>query len=588
MPTIIEFLNTYDWNDSTSPCYIELPSTVTIPVTAEEITCNILFFRSCLSTFNPDLACGNRLNEIKEVLNVEDLTSLYGNLSGNYYKAVVQECIHELLSTGPQKRNSAIQAAIDYETFIFDIAKHPNAINYWILITTAIERARALCQGSGRSLDQVVFASIKYVKCLPREDSVLIYRSIAIAAARGVKRHANIINIFSPLFQEIWQIVNSLRNNLAALTHDILPLASLVGATGFRREISAVLLEYGASVAVQGEALVATGALYQAAKFARSCASDIHSITMKIHELIYPETKDNLIPIYSSMGNDDITRLSPLVNRLISAESLDHSWMLLGSCGNFLPRKIDVEKEVNSRPVSLASLLCSYQPLGEHGPTNYTESELTVYQETEKAIFKLSSLLRTSVFENPSLSQMFDPASLSGFLVESQIVPSEQMGILQRGLHAWREKDNLTCGFILIPIAENAFTRACSILGENSIVLSRTENASRKTGDSIVKSLLQALGEDWAFIFEHIWAREGAIRHSYCHGFINDERTNIYISDITVFCLIGLAYETISKSVLDLQIRESAYAIWEKRGRPIGDELAHWLEAERQIKNDLP
>jgi len=33
-------------------------------------------------------------------------------------------------------------------------------------------------------------------------------------------------------------------------------------------------------------------------------------------------------------------------------------------------------------------------------------------------------------------------------------------------------------------------------------------------------------------------------------------------------------------------IRERAYAIWEKEGRPDGKSVDHWLQAEREIGNE--
>lgn len=34
----------------------------------------------------------------------------------------------------------------------------------------------------------------------------------------------------------------------------------------------------------------------------------------------------------------------------------------------------------------------------------------------------------------------------------------------------------------------------------------------------------------------------------------------------------------------EAQIRETAYYIWEKEGRPSGRELDHWLKAEREVR----
>jgi hypothetical protein len=34
------------------------------------------------------------------------------------------------------------------------------------------------------------------------------------------------------------------------------------------------------------------------------------------------------------------------------------------------------------------------------------------------------------------------------------------------------------------------------------------------------------------------------------------------------------------------QVRERAYAIWEREGKPEGRELVHWLQAEQELAND--
>ncbi|NRA36889.1 MAG: DUF2934 domain-containing protein [Planctomycetes bacterium] len=85
-------------------------------------------------------------------------------------------------------------------------------------------------------------------------------------------------------------------------------------------------------------------------------------------------------------------------------------------------------------------------------------------------------------------------------------------------------------------------------------------------------------------MFSHIWATEGAIRHSICHGFVDDDEiSSSTLSDISVVCLISLAYNVITKLVHDHKVEESAYFLWEKRGKPFGDELTDWYEAEKNI-----
>jgi hypothetical protein len=49
----------------------------------------------------------------------------------------------------------------------------------------------------------------------------------------------------------------------------------------------------------------------------------------------------------------------------------------------------------------------------------------------------------------------------------------------------------------------------------------------------------------------------------------------------------GLASDERGISVLDtLRVRHLAHQLWEQQGRPNGQELDHWLEAERRLSKD--
>ncbi|MGC8640689.1 MAG: DUF2934 domain-containing protein [Isosphaeraceae bacterium] len=37
-------------------------------------------------------------------------------------------------------------------------------------------------------------------------------------------------------------------------------------------------------------------------------------------------------------------------------------------------------------------------------------------------------------------------------------------------------------------------------------------------------------------------------------------------------------------SIAEPSVKEAAYFIWEKEGRPLGHELDHWLRAEKEVR----
>ena len=49
---------------------------------------------------------------------------------------------------------------------------------------------------------------------------------------------------------------------------------------------------------------------------------------------------------------------------------------------------------------------------------------------------------------------------------------------------------------------------------------------------------------------------------------------------------IARAAQTQHQSV-EQRVRERAYILWEKRGRPHGNDRQDWIEAEAQIKREL-
>ena len=136
---------------------------------------------------------------------------------------------------------------------------------------------------------------------------------------------------------------------------------------------------------------------------------------------------------------------------------------------------------------------------------------------------------------------------------------------------------------VLLPLVENAVVRACSYLGGQALTVSRSESVTRRIGDTITPMVEQYLGEDWAFFFRHIWGREGAIRHAYCHGYIHDERVSSRDADLCVYALLSLAYNMITKYLHDNLVRKIAYGLWQSRGCPEGDSTTDWYEAERRL-----
>jgi hypothetical protein len=304
---------------------------------------------------------------------------------------------------------------------------------------------------------------------------------------------------------------------------------------------------------------------------------------MKAQELIQPSVDELMEKRQIGHLSVALNILDPLVDKMIHASDPNQALMHLGSINWFIPPKKKIIDQIRNAGPSIAEEIVGVQPMDQHGPSGISPEEMRILRSTDIYLFKAASLLRHGIYSRHELSSAFDPFVLCKFIHDADVSPRSQEKILRTGISSWREGRSLEAAFILMPLVENAIVRCCAYLGGDVLALSRSESTSRRTGEAIVQLVEMAFGENWSFFVRHLWAREGAIRHSYCHGFITDVQVNEPAVDLAIYTLIALAYNLITKLVQDDKVRQLAHSLWDKRGRPIGDDWADWFEAERKL-----
>ncbi len=587
MITCIEWVNSLEWENN---CLLDQPASLDRSHKSQaDSICEQLFVKSYLANFNLDNECRSRLESFDPKPDLIGLRQLEKCLSHPYAKAVVLECIHEVLPRGKDKRDAAVEASEHYERAIEAFSQKVSPIDYWICAVDSIERSKVLSIRFGRIESRFLEAALEYSKKIQSTVPLRIYSQIGVAALRNIKTDTHLQTQIEDLYKFIWQQMCNLRHDLALLAKDMVPFSTRANMPGFREECAQVMLELGATLATCGLApLVATTAIYEAARFARSCAGTLMPILMKLQELIYSSTIETLDKRMLAHETIDPSVFQPLVTMLQTSESRENALMLLGATHLFGSFKETVLKEaaIKASGCELVNLLCHFQALGHHGPVSSSVEDVAVSQETDIALFRLSMYLRSCLYQNEITKDMFAPSLLCRFLVDSQVVSFRQQQILLRALTCWFNRDFVTANFMLVPLMENAFMRACSLLGDSSLVISRTESTSRKTGESIAASIETFLGADWAFIYMHLWGKEGASRHAYCHGYIVDNMVTNIESDVSIYCLIVLAYSVIIKQH-DIAVQSKAYEIWEQKGKVRGNDWSNWFEAESLLFPEL-
>jgi hypothetical protein len=507
--------------------------------------------------------------------------------SNPYTKAIFLDYRYESLPRSRVKREAASDAALAYTDAVNHFATMKDPEDYWMACSDAIARAKQLFVLHRDSVDVVIDATLRYLGRIPAFRGVRIARIVALALTSGLKRTHSRPAKLADAFNAFWNRVNEARNDAAILAASLEPLAKNAGIASYGRRVAEVMAEAALSHGVVGNPIVAAGALHEAAKKARSVGSSWLGPLLKASDILKPALIASMDRTLVHQTPIDLRVLEPVVKRLADATSPDEALMLLGSETSFIPIKRAMEDGVRKAGPSLLEQITIVQPVGEHGAVGVSMEEVRIIQITDLWLSQRAAL-RRALFENAQIKHLFEPALLADFFVRAGLVAENQKGILLRGLEAWHQKDCHVAAAALLPIAENGFVACCSALGGEALAMSRSESLARRTGDAVAAMIEANLDENWAFFFRHVWAREGAIRHAYCHGFLTDDRVSIRESDLSISAMLSLAFYLFGKHAWDQWVRDAAYFNWLNRGCPPNDDWRDWFEAERLLGEARP
>lgn len=573
-----------DWVDfRVAPARFDLTS-----MSQDDVVDAVVFLKGGINAFSPVSAEGQEAQRFfpKEKTSVSevDIEQRANNARHPYTRALIFDYLHHVRSKGQKaKRDAGVAAGHSYIDSLIHFAAADNPEDFWMAASDAVSRGKECLVAYKESIDYLIDATIAYLHKIPSHRGVLIARQLAIALTRGIGKRSASQAKLDEAFHAFWERVTDAKKNAVLLAKSLEQLGRLAKITDVGRRIAELMNDCALSHGVSGEPLLATASIHEAARWARSHAGELMGPLLKAQELLRSPVAASLDQVQVLSGQIDLSFLHPVITKLSNANSPEHALMLLGSMRGFVPSKSDIIASVNAAGPSLVEQIVGIQPLGEHGPSGQSMHQVRIHQTTDIQLHKAAMILRHGLYKEPHLARVFSQDVVAEHLVDSGVIFETQREILIRGIRAWAECDFMAANSILIPLTENAFVHCCSLLGGSSLVISRSESTSRRTGDSIVALIAEHMDEDWAYFFDFLFAREGAIRHAYCHGYVASTQIQSREADLCIFFLLALAFSIISKMVYDEHVRQSAYFLWESRGRPDGDSWRDWFDAECQL-----
>ena len=520
-----------------------------------------------------------RPNRVKEA----EMLALATVAKHPYTKAILLDYRAEMLPRGNAKKDAAISAANAYVSAVDAFATASDPADCWQAACDAVWRGRGLLISFGVSVDGLIDSTIRYLGRIPEHRGVRIVRLLAIALAPGITARKASAKKREALFEALWGRVNIARSDIALLADALAPWAKLAGVPDYAQKITEIMSEAALSHAATGHPLVAAGLLHEAAKRARSTSPHLLGPLTKATDLVRDAVRGAMTTYAVAHDELDLRMLDGLIACMAAAPSEGHALMMLGRQQMFLPSRSLIEEGVRAAGPSIVEQIAMVLPIGQHGAFGGSPEEMRILKVTDIFLWKVSALLHYGIYRSPRLLHLFQVDVLERFLLDAHIVGADQASVLKAGLTAWQQEDWLVSSAVLLPLVENAVVRSCAAMGEQALTVSRSESFVRRTGDAILPIVERCLGVDWQFFFRHLWAREGAVRHAYCHGYITDEQVASREPDLCVYALLSLAYNVTARQAHDQRVRETAFHLWQSRGSPEGDAWADWFEAERKL-----
>ena len=489
---------------------------------------------------NNDADPSDRFKPTPQPLTDAELLLRAAACANAYTKAIFFDYRHEYLADGKQKRDAGVEAAECYIVAVHAFANSGFPEEHWIVCPDALARARYLLSRYGEALDSMINAATAYVGHIPDHRGLRIVRNVAAAAIHKMKPTQASQASLASFFDLFWTRIDTSGRDSLQLADALTTLAKAAKIPGWNATLADLYARVAMSHAAGGNPLLAAGMLHEAIRRARSVGSNNLPTLLKAVEITNPQVLAAMDTIAVSGGSVDLQRFAPLTDALRNAPSKEDALLAFGKLDIFLRTNANFASQLQDQPRSIVGELVTVVPIGTHGPTGNDLLDVRLIQLKDMFVHQASHIMREVFFKSDLTC--FEPAFMADFLIRTGVVEQMQNSSLLRGLEAWKGTDFVAASFVLLPLTEYAFLRACSTLGGHALAMSRTESILSRHGETIVSLVRDNLGLAWECIYEHIWGREGAPRHAYAHGYVEDTRISSMEPDYCVYALLSIAF----------------------------------------------